>query len=70
MRNIRKLFTLAVLAVVSGSALFAAGCASEQTGERPYSLTGRSQPAANDVEHNKAAARGDYSWKYRNPSQQ
>jgi hypothetical protein len=38
----RKLLTVAVVAVVSGSALLAGGCASSES-EQPYGLTGETQ---------------------------
>jgi hypothetical protein len=37
---IRKLFTVALLGMISAPALLAVGCASENQGDRPYGLTG------------------------------
>jgi hypothetical protein len=64
---IRKLITVAVLAALTLPALFLTGCASNSEPDKPYALTGSSAKdsrAINDVEKNKIAARGDYSWKY------
>jgi hypothetical protein len=37
---IRKVFTVAMLGVIFAPAMFTIGCASENQGDKPYSLTG------------------------------